>query len=62
MLLSKYGLGCGWDDHGVPLLKDAAYYDPASANAIGMNLVAYAIGYNRVGMEESQARTLRRRR
>jgi len=54
VLLSKYGLGCGWDGHGVPLLKDAAYYDPASANAIGMNLVAYAIGYNRVGMEESK--------
>ena len=54
VLISKYGLGCGWDDHAVPLLKDAAYYDVASANAIGMNLVAYAIGYNRVGMEESR--------
>ena len=54
VLLSKYGLGCGWDDHAVPLLKDAAYYDPASADAIGMNLVAYVIGYNRVGLEESR--------
>jgi hypothetical protein len=54
VLLSKYGLGCGWDDHGVPLLPDAAYYDPGSADSIGMNLVAYAIGYNRVGMEESK--------
>jgi hypothetical protein len=54
VLLSRYGLGCGWDDHGVPLLKDAAYYDPPSADAIGMNLVAYAIGYNRVGMEEAK--------
>ncbi len=54
VLLSKYGLGCGWDDHAVPLLKDAAYYDTPSADAIGMNLVAYAIGYNRVGMEESK--------
>jgi hypothetical protein len=54
VLLSKYGLGCGWDDHGVPLLAGAAYYDPASADAIGMNLVAYAIGYNRVGMDESK--------
>jgi hypothetical protein len=54
VLLSRYGLGCGWDDHAVPLLKDAAYYDPQSANAIGTNLVAYAIGYNRVGMEEAK--------
>jgi hypothetical protein len=54
VLLSKYGLGCGWDDHPVPLIKDAAYYDVPSANAIGLNLVAYAIGYNRVGMEESR--------
>jgi hypothetical protein len=54
VLLSKYGLGCGWDDHAVPLIKDAAFYDPASADAIGLNLVAYAIGYNRVGMEESR--------
>ena len=54
VLLSKYGLGCGWDDHAVPLLKDAAYYDTPSADSIGMNLVAYAIGYNRVGMEESK--------
>jgi hypothetical protein len=54
VLMSKYGLGCGWDDHPVPLIKDAVYYDPASADAIGMNLVAYVIGYNRVGMEESR--------
>jgi len=54
VLMSKYGLGCGWDDHGVPLLEQAAYYDPATAENIGLNLVAYAIGYNRVGMEESK--------
>ena len=54
VLISKYGLGCGWDNHPVPLIKDAAYYDTPSADAIGMNLVAYAIGYNRVGMEESK--------
>ena len=54
VVLSKYGLGCGWDDRPVPLLKDASYYDVPSASAIGLNLVAYAIGYNRVGMEESR--------
>jgi hypothetical protein len=54
VLISKYGLGCGWDDHEVPLLQQAAYYDRASADSIGLNLVAYAIGYNRVGMDESR--------
>ena len=54
VLLSKYGLGCGWDDHPVPLIQEAAYYDPPSAENIGLNLVAYAIGYNHVGMEESK--------
>ncbi len=54
VLLSPYGLGCGWDNHAVPLISQAAYYEPDTANAIGLNLVAYAIGYNRVGMEESK--------
>jgi hypothetical protein len=54
VLLSKYGLGCGWDDHEVPLISQAQYYNPASATDIGMNLVAYAIGYNNVGMQESK--------
>jgi hypothetical protein len=54
VLVSKYGLGCGWDDHQVPLLPQAAYYDPATAESIGLNLVAYAIGYNRVGIDESR--------
>jgi hypothetical protein len=54
VLLSPYGLGCGWDDHTVPLVAAAKYYEPDTANAIGLNLVAYAIGYNRVGMDESK--------
>ena len=54
VLLSKYGMGCGWDNHQVSLLKQATYYDPASATSLGLNLVAYAIGYHRVGMEESK--------
>ena len=54
VILSKYGLGCGWDDHDVPLLAKAQFYDAPSADAIGLNLVAYAIGYNRVGINESR--------
>ena len=54
VLISKYGLGCGWDDRAVPMLPEAAYYDPATAESIGLNLAAYVIGYNRVGLEESK--------
>ena len=54
VLISKYGLGCGWDDHEVPFLDKAIYYDVDSANRIGHNLVAYAIGYGNVGIEEAK--------
>lgn len=54
ILLSKYGLGCGWDDHEVPLLPQAIYYDVPSASQIGLNLVAYVLGYARVGREEAR--------
>jgi hypothetical protein len=54
VLLSKYGLGCGWDDHEVPLIEKAAYYDVGSANRLGMNLVAYILGYAHVGREEAK--------
>jgi len=54
VLLSKYGLGCGWDDHEVPLIEKATYYDVASANKLGMNLVAYILGYANVGREEAK--------
>lgn len=54
VLLSKYGMGCGWDNHEVPLIQKAAYYDVPSAESLGLNIVAYAIGYHRVGVEEAK--------
>jgi hypothetical protein len=54
VLLSKYGLGCGWDGHEVPLLQQAIYYDVASAGKIGLNIAAYAIGYARIGRAEAK--------
>ena len=54
VVLSKYGLGCGWDDHDVPVLKQAVFYDVPSANKIGVNLMAYAIGYANVGRESAK--------
>ena len=53
-LVSKYGLGCGWDDHDVPLLDKAVYYDVESANKLGINLVAYAIGYADAARQEAR--------
>lgn len=54
VVISRYGMGCGWDDHEVPLIEKAAYYDVPSANRIGMNLVAYVIGYSHVAREEAK--------
>ena len=54
VLVSRYGLGCGWDDREVPLLKDAVFYDVDSANRLGVNIVAYAVGWARVGAEEAK--------
>jgi hypothetical protein len=54
VLISKYGLGCGWDDHEVPMIKQAVYYDVSSANKIGLNLMAYAAGYANVGRESAK--------
>lgn len=54
VLVSPCGLGCGWDDHDVPLLKEAIYYDVDSASRLGLNLAAYAVGYAGVGREESK--------
>ena len=54
VLISKYGLGCGWDDHPVPLLPKAAYYDTRSANLLGINLVGYLLGYANVGRDEAK--------
>lgn len=53
-LISQYGLGCGWDDHEVPLIKKAVYYDVESANEIGLNFVGYAVGYGQVAREEAK--------
>ncbi len=54
VLISQYGLGCGWDGHAVPLLKQAEYYDVNSADKIGVNLIAYAVGYASLGRAEAK--------
>jgi len=54
VLLSPYGLGCGWDGRPVPNLPQAVFYDVETAGKIGVNLVAYALGYAETGLEEAK--------
>jgi hypothetical protein len=54
IILSPFGLGTGWDDHDVPLLDQAVFYDVKSAARIGVNLIAYVIGYAEAGREEGK--------
>ena len=56
VLVSKFGLGCGWNRNIERLkgLRDAAYYDVKSANEIGVDLAAYIVGYAEVGLVEGR--------
>lgn len=60
VLVSRYGLGCGWqgnmDVFKVLLERDlsAKAYSPESARQIAANLVPYILGYNRVGEVEGK--------
>jgi hypothetical protein len=56
VLVSKYGLGCGWnrDLTRVEKLPESVYYDIKSANELGMNLAAYIVGYAEAGLLEGQ--------
>jgi hypothetical protein len=56
VLVSKFGLGCGWNRNTERLkdLRNAAYYDIKSANDIGVDLAAYIVGYAEVGLVEGR--------
>lgn len=56
VLVSKFGLGCGWNRNVERLkeLREAAYYDIKSANDIGVDLAAYIVGYAEVGLVEGR--------
>jgi len=54
-VVSPYGLGAGWDNAAPDLIKMADYYDHPSAVRLGLNLVAYAMGYFRVGQTHAKA-------
>ncbi len=58
VVVSKYGLGCGWDNREPWLTEElktkAIYYDPESASKIGMNFMAYIVGYANVARESAK--------
>jgi len=56
VLVSKFGLGCGWNRNTERLkqLPDAAYYDVKSAGELGVDLAAYIVGYAEVGFVEGR--------
>jgi len=54
-VVSAYGMGAGWDNTSPSLIKQAEYYDHPSAVRVGLNLVAYAMGYFRVGQSHARA-------
>ena len=56
VLVSKFGLGCGWNRNTERLkeLPKAAYYDINSANQIATDLAAYIVGYAEVGLVEGR--------
>lgn len=55
VVVSKYGLGCGWDnftpDHRI---KQALYYSVPDATRIGLNMLSYAVGYQQLGLAHAR--------
>ena len=45
VILSPYGLGGGWDNIQPDQIRNSRYYTPASARNLGVNLIAYIIGW-----------------
>ena len=53
-VVSPYGMGVGWDRAIPELITKADYYDPGSADIMGLNILAYAIGWFQVGKSHSR--------
>ena len=45
VILSPFGLGCGWDNIQPDAIRNSRYYLPDSARELGVNLIAYVIGW-----------------
>jgi hypothetical protein len=53
-VVSPYGLGAGWDRTAPELIEKADYYDPGSSDIMGLNILAYAVGWFQVGKSHSR--------
>jgi len=58
-VISPYGLGASWDVTDTSLIPEANFYDRRSATQLGLNLVAYSVGYFRVGQSHAKADVFR---
>jgi hypothetical protein len=56
VLVSPRGLGCGWnrDLQRVSQIPQASYHQVKDAGEIGLNLVAYLVGYHAAGLVEAR--------
>ncbi len=54
VIISRFGLGCGWDGRNVNGIKQATYYDINTARKIGVNIFAYISGYGKAAREEAK--------
>ncbi len=54
IIISKHGLGCGWNNNTAPLtqLPASSFFDARSATQLGLNLAAYIVGYAQAGYVE----------
>jgi hypothetical protein len=59
-VVSPYGLGVGWGNATPHLIEKADYYDRRSAVTLGLNMVAYSMGYFRVGQSHAKAQVYSR--
>ncbi len=53
-VVSPYGMGIGWDRANPELIAKADYYDAGSADIMGLNLIAYSVGWFQVGKSHSR--------
>jgi hypothetical protein len=53
MVLTRYGLSCGWDGH----IRDGAFnVHPNDARKVGVNMIAYALAENPIAQYQSTAK------
>ncbi len=53
-VLSRFGMGGGWDKAEPSLIANAVYYDPRTSIELGFNLLSYAIGCAALGRDHAR--------